>query len=156
MELFSNRARAVVVHAYDEARMLKHDSIGCEHLLLALVREERGRVALIFKSLNTTAERTRARVARNVGPGSEVASGEVAFTREAKKALELSLHEALSLTTTSSGPGTSCSASCVRRKAWRRDRYRCWTLTRSKLAVVIRSTERHEDSVAVRMRMLLR
>ena len=77
--------------------MLKHNSIGCEHMLLALVCEEGGRAALIFRSLNTTAERIRARVARTVGPGAEVVSGEVGFTREAKKALEFSLHEALSL-----------------------------------------------------------
>ena len=77
--------------------MLKHDSIGCEHLLLAVVREESGRAALIFKSLNTTAERTRARVVRSLGPGAAVASGEVGFTHEAKKALEFSLREALSL-----------------------------------------------------------
>lgn len=87
----------MVVRAHDEARMLKHDRIGCEHLLLAVVREEGGRAALIFKSLDTTAERTRARVARTVGPGPEVGAGELGFTREAKKALELSLHEALSL-----------------------------------------------------------
>lgn len=104
LELFSNRARAVVVRAHDEARMLKHDSIGCEHLLLALVGEEGGRAARIFKSLNTTAERTRARVARNVSPASEVASDEVGFTREAKKALELSLHEALLLNYRLVGP----------------------------------------------------
>ena len=104
MELFSNRARAVVVRARDEARMLKHDSIGCEHMLLALVCEEGGRAALIFRSLNTTAEGTRARVARTVGPGPQVASREVGFTREAKKALELSLHEALSLNRHVVGP----------------------------------------------------
>lgn len=97
MELFSNRARALVVRAHDEARLLNHDSIGCEHLLLALVGEDRGRVALIFNSLNVTVERTRARVARTVGPAPQVAADEVRFTREAKKALELSLHEALSL-----------------------------------------------------------
>ena len=84
--------------------MLKHDSMGCEHLLLALVREERGRAALIFKSLNTTAERTRARVARTVGSAPEVASGDVAFTREAKRALGLSLHEAVSLNHRFVGP----------------------------------------------------
>lgn len=97
LELFNNRARALVVRAHDEARLLNHDSIGCEHLLLALVGEDGGRAALIFKSLNTTAERTRARVARTVDPAPKVASDEVRFTREAKKALELSLHEALSL-----------------------------------------------------------
>ncbi len=77
--------------------MLKHDSIGCEHLLLAVVRAESGRAELIFKSLNTTAERTRARVVRSLGPGAAAASGEVGFTHEAKKALEFSLREALSL-----------------------------------------------------------
>ena len=93
--------------------MLEHSYIGCEHMLLALVREEEGRVALIFKSLNTEIERVRARVVRAVGPGPQVASGEVRFTREAKKALELSLHEALSLVALSLYEALSVNIQCV-------------------------------------------
>lgn len=104
LELFNHRSRAVVVRAHDEARLLNHDSIGCEHLLLALVCEDRGRAALIFKSLNTSDERIRARAARTVGRRPGITSAEVGFTREAKKALELSLHEALSLNDRLVGP----------------------------------------------------
>src|ERR1700744_5424047 len=78
-ERFTERARQVVVLAQEEARTLKHNYIGTEHILLGLLREEEGLVARI------------------VGSGEEVTSGQIPFTPRAKKVLELALREALSL-----------------------------------------------------------
>jgi ATP-dependent Clp protease ATP-binding subunit ClpA len=87
----------VVVLAQEEARMLRHNYIGTEHLLLGLLREEEGLAARVLESLNVTVERVRAEVARIVGLGEEVTSGQIPFTPRAKKVLELALHESLSL-----------------------------------------------------------
>jgi ATP-dependent Clp protease ATP-binding subunit ClpC len=96
-ERFTERARMVVVFAQDEARALKHNYIGTEHLLLGLLREEEGLAARVLDALDVTVEAVRAQVARIVGPGDEVTTGEVPFTPRAKKVLELALREALSL-----------------------------------------------------------
>ena len=96
-ERFTERARQVVVLAQDEARLLKHNYIGTEHLLLGLLREEEGLAARVLESLDITVEEVRDQVARIVGYGDEVASGQIPFTPRAKKVLELSLREALSL-----------------------------------------------------------
>jgi ATP-dependent Clp protease ATP-binding subunit ClpC len=86
-----------VVLAQDESRTLGHDYIGTEHLLLGLVREEEGLGAQVLDALGVTIDEVRALVAQIVGRGSEVATGQIPFTPRAKKALELSLGEALSL-----------------------------------------------------------
>ena len=96
-ERFTERARQVVVLAQDEARALKHNYIGTEHILLGLLREEEGLAARVLESFDITIEEARARVARIVGQGDEVTSGQIPFTPRAKKVLELSLREALSL-----------------------------------------------------------
>jgi ATP-dependent Clp protease ATP-binding subunit ClpC len=96
-ERFTERARQVVVLAQDEARDLKHNYIGTEHLLLGLLREEEGLAARALASLGVTLEETRAQVATIIGQGDEVATGQIPFTPRAKKVLELSLREALSL-----------------------------------------------------------
>jgi ATP-dependent Clp protease ATP-binding subunit ClpA len=96
-ERFTEPSRQVVVLAQDEARRLKHNYIGTEHILLGLLREEEGLAARVLESLGITPEEMRARVARIVGEGDEVASGQIPFTPRAKKVLELSLREALSL-----------------------------------------------------------
>jgi ATP-dependent Clp protease ATP-binding subunit ClpC len=97
-ERFSERARQVVVFAQDEARALNHNYIGTEHLLLGLLREEEGIAARVLEGLDITVEEVRAQVVRVVGRGDEAPSGQmVPFTPRAKKALELSLREALSL-----------------------------------------------------------
>src|SRR5262249_47256699 len=96
-ERFTERARQVVVLAQDEARALKHNSIGTEHILLGLLREEEGLAARVLESLDITVEEVRAQVARIVGQGDEVTSGQIPFTPRAKKVLELALREALSL-----------------------------------------------------------
>ena len=96
-ERFTERARQVVVLAQDEARALKHNYIGTEHILLGLLREEEGLAARVLDSLEITVEEVRAQVARIVGQGDEVTTGQIPFTPRAKKVLELALREALSL-----------------------------------------------------------
>jgi ATP-dependent Clp protease ATP-binding subunit ClpA len=96
-ERFTERARQVVVLAQGEARALKHNYIGTEHLLLGLLREEEGLAAHVLESLDITVEEVRAQVAWTVGQGEEATTGQIPFTPRAKKVLELSLREALSL-----------------------------------------------------------
>jgi ATP-dependent Clp protease ATP-binding subunit ClpA len=96
-ERFTDRARQVVVLAQDEARLLKHNYIGTEHLLLGLLREQEGVAARVLGSMNVTVENVHAQIVRIVGQGDEVTSGQIPFTPRAKKVLELSLKEALSL-----------------------------------------------------------
>ena len=92
-ERFTERARQVVVLAQDEARALKHNYIGTEHILLGLLREEEGLAARVLESLDITVEEVRAQVARIVGQGDEVTTGQIPFTPRAKKVLELALRE---------------------------------------------------------------
>jgi ATP-dependent Clp protease ATP-binding subunit ClpA len=96
-ERFTERARQVVVFAQGEARALKHNYIGTEHLLLGLLREEDGLAARVLDSFDVTLEEARAMVARIVGEGEDVATGQIPFTPRAKKVLELSLREAIAL-----------------------------------------------------------
>ena len=96
-ERFTERARQVVVLAQGEARELKHNYIGTEHLLLGLLREEEGIAARVLAQLQVDLEGVRAQVARIVGQGDEVTSGQIPFTPRAKKVLELALREGLSL-----------------------------------------------------------
>jgi ATP-dependent Clp protease ATP-binding subunit ClpC len=96
-ERFTERARQVVVLAQEEARSLKHNYIGTEHLLLGLLREEEGVAARVLDGLEVTVEEVRAAVVRIVGQGEEVSTGQIPFTPRAKKVLELALREALSL-----------------------------------------------------------
>ena len=96
-ERFTERARQVVVLAQEEARALKHNYIGTEHLLLGLLREEEGVAARVLESLEISVEEVRAAVVRIVGSGEETPTGQIPFTPRAKKVLELALREALSL-----------------------------------------------------------
>src|SRR5215467_10045627 len=96
-ERFTDRARRVVVLAQEEARLLKHNYIGTEHLLLGLMREEEGLAAQTLQALGLSHEVVRQRVSEIVGPGDAAQSGHIPFTPRAKKALELSLREALAL-----------------------------------------------------------
>ena len=96
-ERFTERARQVVVLAQDESRSLKHHYIGTEHLLLGLLREEEGIAARVLTSLGISLEDVRAEVAQLVGPGDDIATGQVPFTPRAKEVLELALEEGLSL-----------------------------------------------------------
>ncbi len=96
-ERFTERARQVVVLAQEEARALKHNYIGTEHLLLGLLREEEGIAAQVLTGLEVTLDEVRIQVAQIVGVGDESAAGQIPFTPRAKKVLELALREALSL-----------------------------------------------------------
>jgi ATP-dependent Clp protease ATP-binding subunit ClpC len=96
-ERFTERARQVVVLAQDEARALKHNYIGTEHILLGLLREEEGLAARVLESLEITVEEVRGAVAQVIGQGEEVTMGQIPFTPRAKKVLELSLKEALAM-----------------------------------------------------------
>jgi len=87
----------VVVLAQEEARRLKHNYVGTEHILLGLLREEEGLPARVLESLDITIERVRTQVIRIVGAGEEATSGQIPFTPRAKKVLELAMREALSL-----------------------------------------------------------
>src|SRR5690349_1543964 len=96
-EQFDELARQVVVLAQDEARTLKHDYLGSEHILLGLLGEPRGVAAGVLDALDMTLEEVRAQVARLVGQGDDMPTGQIPFTPGAKKVLELALREALSL-----------------------------------------------------------
>ena len=96
-ERFTERARQVVVLAQDEARALKHNYIGTEHILLGLLRQEKALAARVLGALGITVEEVRAEIARTIGQGEEVTNGEIPFTPRAKKVLELSLREAKAL-----------------------------------------------------------
>jgi ClpA/ClpB-like protein len=96
-ERFTEQARHAVQLAQDEARTLKHDYIGTEHILLGLLREEQGPAARVLEGFGVTVERVRTQVVTTVGSGDAVTSGQIPFTPRAKKVLELALREALSL-----------------------------------------------------------
>src|SRR5690242_3219062 len=96
-ERFSQRARRVVVLAQEEARMLNHNYIGTEHILLGLIREGEGVAAKALESLGISLEAVRQQVEEIIGQGQQAPSGHIPFTPRAKKVLELSLREALQL-----------------------------------------------------------
>jgi ATP-dependent Clp protease ATP-binding subunit ClpC len=96
-ERFTERAKQVIVLGQDEARTLKHNYIGTEHILLGLLLEEEGLAARVLNSLDITVDEVRHQVARIVGQGDEVSTAQLPFTPRAKKVLELALREALSL-----------------------------------------------------------
>jgi ATP-dependent Clp protease ATP-binding subunit ClpA len=103
-ERFTEQARQVVVLAQEEARELGHNYIGTEHLLLGLFREDGGISARVLVSLGVTLEGARAQVVEMVGGGEDVVHGQIPFTPRAKRVLELSLREALSLGHNHIGP----------------------------------------------------
>src|SRR5437870_141860 len=96
-ERFTDRARRVVVLAQEEARMLNHNYIGTEHLLLGLIHEGEGVAAKALESMNISLEGVRQQVEEIIGQGQAAPTGHIPFTPRAKKVLELSLREALQL-----------------------------------------------------------
>jgi ATP-dependent Clp protease ATP-binding subunit ClpC len=96
-ERFTDRARRVVVLAQEEARMLNHNYIGTEHILLGLIHEGEGVAAKGLEALGISLEGVRAQVEEIIGQGQQAPSGHIPFTPRAKKVLELSLREALQL-----------------------------------------------------------
>ncbi|HEX2068708.1 MAG TPA: ATP-dependent Clp protease ATP-binding subunit, partial [Actinomycetota bacterium] len=96
-ERFTDRARRVVVLAQEEARMLNHNYIGTEHILLGLIHEGEGVAAKALESLGISLEAVRSQVEEIIGQGQAAPTGHIPFTPRAKKVLELSLREALQL-----------------------------------------------------------
>ena len=96
-ERFTDRARRVVVLAQDEARGLKHNYIGTEHLLLGLISEGEGVAAKALETMEIKGEAVRASVIEIIGEGEKPVEGHIPFTPRAKRVFELSLREALQL-----------------------------------------------------------
>src|ERR1700734_1179622 len=103
-ERFTNRARRVVVLAQEEARMLNHNYVGTEHILLGLIHEGQGTAAKALESLGIGLDMVRREVEEVIGEGQEAPSGHIPFTPRAKKVLELALREALELNHNYIGP----------------------------------------------------
>jgi ATP-dependent Clp protease ATP-binding subunit ClpA len=96
-ERFTDRARRVVVLAQEEARMLNHNYIGTEHILLGLIRESEGVAAKALESLGISLDVVRQQVEEIIGRGQQAPSGHIPFTKRAKKVLEMSLLESVQL-----------------------------------------------------------
>jgi len=96
-ERFTDRARRVLVLAQEEARLLNHNFIGTEHILLGLIHEGEGVAAKALESLGISLEAVREKVEETIGPAGTATTGSPPFTPRAKKVLELSLREALQL-----------------------------------------------------------
>ncbi|MBA2696291.1 MAG: NDP-hexose 4-ketoreductase, partial [Actinobacteria bacterium] len=96
-ERFTDRARRVVVLAQEEARMLNHNYIGTEHILLGLIHEGEGVAAKALESLGISLDAVREQVQEIIGQGQQSPTGHIPFTPRAKKVLELSLREGLQL-----------------------------------------------------------
>jgi hypothetical protein len=94
---FTDRARAVVVLAQEEARSFNHNYLGTEHILLGLLREDEGVAAKALASMGVPLGRVRDQVAKIIGEGPTPPAGHIPFTPRAKKALELALREARAL-----------------------------------------------------------
>lgn len=96
-ERFTDRARRVIVLAQEEARMLNHNYIGTEHILLGLIHEGEGIAARALESLGVNLTAVREQVQEIIGSGPQASSGHIPFTPRAKKILELSMREAIQL-----------------------------------------------------------
>jgi ATP-dependent Clp protease ATP-binding subunit ClpC len=103
-ERFTERSRRVVVLAQEESRMLDHNYIGTEHLLLGLIHERDGIAARAIESTGLTLDAARSEVEAMIGRGVSAPTGHIPFTPLAKKVLELALREALALKKTYIGP----------------------------------------------------
>jgi ATP-dependent Clp protease ATP-binding subunit ClpC len=102
-ERFTDRSRRVIVLAQEEARLLKHNYIGTEHLLLGMLADGEGDAARTLESLGVTLEAARHEIREILGEGHEPQQGHIPFTPRAKKVLELALREALTLRSQSIG-----------------------------------------------------
>jgi ATP-dependent Clp protease ATP-binding subunit ClpC len=96
-ERFTERARQVIVLAQDEARALKHNYIGTEHLLLGLLREEEGLAARVLERHGIDLDSARGEVSRIIGQGDQLPTGGIPFTPRTKAVLELALQDSLRL-----------------------------------------------------------
>jgi ATP-dependent Clp protease ATP-binding subunit ClpC len=97
-ERFTDRARAVVMHAQEEARRFNHNYIGTEHLLLGLLVDPEAMAAQALSDCAIDIDKVRNEIDRRIGRGTEEPKGQIPFTPRAKKVLELALRQALKLT----------------------------------------------------------
>lgn len=96
-ERFTDRARRVIVLAQEEARTLKHNYLGTEHILLGLIKEGEGVAAKALEALNISFDDVRGEVVEIIGEGQEQPNGHIPFTPRAKKVLEYAMREGLQL-----------------------------------------------------------
>ena len=108
-ERFTDRARRVVVLAQEEARLLNHNYIGTEHILLGLIHEGEGVAAKALESLGISLEAVRAQVEEIIGHGGSAPSGHIPFTPRRRRFSSCHCARRSSSATTTSGPSTSCS-----------------------------------------------
>ena len=117
-ERFTDRARRVVVLAQEEARMLNHNNIGTEHILLGLIHEEEGIAARALESLDISLDAVRQEVEDIIGRGEAPPIGyQIQFTPRAKRSSSCHSERRCSSATTTSAPSTSCSASSAKARA---------------------------------------
>ena len=91
---FTERARRVLSLAQEEARRFQHNYIGTEHLLLGLIREEKGVAAKVLSNLGVELNKVRSAVEFIIGRGDRIVLGEIGLTPRAKKVIELAVDEA--------------------------------------------------------------
>ena len=108
-ERFTDRARRVVVLAQEEARLLNHNYIGTEHILLGLIHEGEGVAAKALESLGISLEAVRNQVEEIIGQGGSSPSGHIPFTRVPRRSLSSACAKRCSSATTTSAPSTFCS-----------------------------------------------
>jgi hypothetical protein len=123
-ERFTDRARRVVVLAQEEARLLNHNYIDTEHLLLGLIHEGEGVAATALESLAMSLEAVRGQVEEIIGQGQSAPTGHIPFTPGPRRCWSCRCGRPSSWATTTSAPSTSCSGSSVRARAWPP---RCWS-----------------------------
>ena len=110
LERFTDRARRVVVLAQEEARMLNHNYIGTEHILLGLIDEGDGVGAKALESLGISLDAVRQQVEEIIGQGQQAPSGHIPFTPGPRRCWSCRCASRCSSATTTSAPSTSCSA----------------------------------------------
>ncbi len=117
-ERFTDRARRVVVLAQEEARLLNHNYIGTEHILLGLIHEGEGVAAKALESLGISLEKVRQQVEEIIGAGQSPPSGHIPFTPAPRRSWSFRFVKRCSSATTTSAPSTSCSGSYAKAKGW--------------------------------------
>ncbi len=91
---FSVRARRVMESAQQEAQRFQHSYIGTEHILLGLVRENKGIATHVLLNLGVERDKVRSTVEFIIGSGDRIVVGEIGLTPRAKRVIELAVDEA--------------------------------------------------------------
>src|SRR3989339_1421258 len=98
MQRFTRRAQKIIYLANEIARKLNHDYVGSEHLLLGLLKLGEGMANDIFRELGVDTKKLFAEIEKKLGQGDSIMQmGELPFTPQAKRILEISVQEAKSL-----------------------------------------------------------